>query len=191
MVARADWDGTSAICRKMFNCFAGTVAENIARLNEVDAEQVVAAARWAHAHEMILRLPFGYDTKLGPGGAGLSGGQRQWIALARVVYGRPRLVVLDEPDASLDGEGEEALRATLRALRTAGATVVVISHRNTLLPEMDALLLLKDGQPATVWSREEVPSGCGLGSGHAARDSGGKSIMTRDFQAMLNGYPIG
>ncbi len=136
--------------------FAGTVAENIARLDEADAEQVVAAARWAHAHEMILRLPQGYDTRLGPGGAGLSGGQRQRIALARAVYGRPRLIVLDEPDASLDGEGEGALRATLRALRTAGATVVVVSHRTALLPEMDALLLLKDGQPQLFGPREEV-----------------------------------
>jgi PrtD family type I secretion system ABC transporter len=136
--------------------FAGTVAENIARLGEADPEQIVAAARWAHAHEMILRLPQGYDTRLGPGGAGLSGGQRQRIGLARAVYGRPRLVVLDEPDASLDGAGEEALRATLRALRTAGATVVVVSHRTTLLPEMDALLLLKDGQPQLFGPREEV-----------------------------------
>jgi PrtD family type I secretion system ABC transporter len=136
--------------------FASTVAENIARLDEADAEQVVAAARWAHAHEMILRLPQGYDTRLGPGGAGLSGGQRQRIALARAVYGRPRLIVLDEPDASLDGEGEGALRATLRALRTAGATVVVVSHRTALLPEMDALLLLKDGQPQLFGPREEV-----------------------------------
>ncbi|HRF62204.1 MAG TPA: type I secretion system permease/ATPase [Candidatus Competibacter sp.] len=136
--------------------FAGTVAENIARLGEAGPEQIVAAARWAHAHEMILRLPQGYDTRLGPGGAGLSGGQRQRIALARAVYGRPRLIVLDEPDASLDGEGEEALRATLRALRTAGATVIVVSHRTALLPEMDALLVLKDGQPQLFGSREEV-----------------------------------
>ena len=136
--------------------FAGTVAENIARLDETDAEEVVAAARGAHAHEMILRLPQGYDTRLGPGGAGLSGGQRQRIGLARAVYGRPRLLVLDEPDASLDAEGEEALRATLRALRTAGTTAVVVSHRTTLLPELDALLLLKDGQPQLFGPRDEV-----------------------------------
>jgi ABC-type protease/lipase transport system fused ATPase/permease subunit len=126
--------------------FAGTVAENIARLGVADPGQVVAAARWAHAHDMILRLPQGYDTRLGPGGAGLSGGQRQRIGLARAVYGQPRLVVLDEPDASLDGEGEQALRATLRTLRNAGATVIVVSHRTALLPERDMLLLLKDGQ---------------------------------------------
>ncbi len=136
--------------------FAGTVAENIARLSEADPEQIVAAARWAHAHDMILRLPHGYDTRLGPGGAGLSGGQRQRIGLARAVYGRPRLVVLDEPDASLDAEGEEALRATLRALRTAGTTVVVISHRNTLLAELDTLLLLKEGQAQLFGPRDEV-----------------------------------
>jgi len=136
--------------------FAGTVAENIARLDEADAEEVIAAARWAHAHDMILRLPQGYDTRLGPGGAGLSGGQRQRIGLARAVYGRPRLLVLDEPDASLDAEGEEALRATLRALRTAGTTVLVVSHRTTLLPEMDALLLLKNGQPQLFGPRDEV-----------------------------------
>ncbi len=136
--------------------FAGTVAENIARLNVVDPEQVVAAARQAHAHEMILRLPRGYDTPVGPGGTGLSGGQRQRIALARALYGQPRLVVLDEPDASLDGEGEQALRAALRAVRAAGATVVVVSHRTTLLPEMDSLLLLKDGQSHLFGPRETV-----------------------------------
>ncbi|MER2528470.1 MAG: type I secretion system permease/ATPase [Candidatus Competibacter denitrificans] len=136
--------------------FAGTVAENIARLSEADSEQIVAAARLAHAHAMILHLRQGYDTKLGPNGMGLSGGQRQRVALARAVFGMPRLVVLDEPDASLDRDGEQALRATLQALRAAGATVIVVSHRTTLLPEMDRLLVLKDGQPQLFGSREAV-----------------------------------
>lgn len=136
--------------------FAGTIAENIARLGAVNSEAVIAAARQAHAHEMILRLPRGYDTPIGLGGIGLSGGQRQRIALARALYGRPRLLILDEPDASLDGEGEQALRAALRTVRAAGATVVVISHRTTLLPELDSLLLLKDGQPQVFGPREVV-----------------------------------
>ena len=136
--------------------FAGTVAENIARLSEADSDQIVAAARLAHAHTMILHLRQGYDTKLGPNGVGLSGGQRQRVALARAVFGTPRLVVLDEPDASLDRDGEQALRATLQALRAAGATVIVVSHRTTLLPEMDRLLVLKDGQPQLFGSREAV-----------------------------------
>lgn len=136
--------------------FAGTVAENIARLEIASAESIVAAARCAHAHDMILRLPQGYDTRIGPGGAGLSGGQRRRIALARAVFGQPRLVVLDEPDAHLDAEGEEALRAALRALRAAGSTVVMISHRAALLTEMDKLLVLKDGRAQLFGPRDAV-----------------------------------
>ncbi len=136
--------------------FAGTVADNIARLDAAPAEFIIAAARCAHAHDLILRLPQGYDTRLSAGGGGLSGGQRQRVALARAVFGQPRLVVLDEPDANLDAEGEEALRATLRTLRAAGATVVVVSHRPTLLAELDRLLVLKDGQPQLFGPRDAV-----------------------------------
>lgn len=136
--------------------FAGTVAENIARLGEADSEEIVAAARLAHAHDLIVHLRQGYDTPLGSNGAGLSGGQRQRVALARAVFGQPRLVVLDEPDANLDREGEEALRAAVKALRAAGTTVIVVSHRTTLLPEMDKLLVLKDGQPQCFGARDEV-----------------------------------
>ena len=125
--------------------FAGTVAENIARLGAVDSAQVVEAAELAHAHEMILRLPDGYDTQIGDGGALLSGGQRQRIALARALYGGPRLVVLDEPNANLDGEGELALAAALRALKAFGVTVILVGHRPSMVSQLDKLAVLKDG----------------------------------------------
>ncbi|WYX26992.1 ATP-binding cassette domain-containing protein [Achromobacter xylosoxidans] len=132
--------------------FSGTVAENIARFpapdsdGEVLAQRVIDAARMAGAHDMILALPRGYDTPIGTGGQGLSGGQRQRIALARALYGRPRLVVLDEPNASLDDAGEQALLDALGRLREAGATVVLVTHRPKVLAATTHLLLLRDGQ---------------------------------------------
>ncbi len=125
--------------------FPGTVAQNIARLGEVDDEHVVAAAKLAHAHDMILRLPSGYDTAIGDAGAMLSGGQRQRIALARALHGLPRLVVLDEPNANLDAEGEAALAAALRELKQRGTTVVVVSHRPALMSQLDKIAVLRDG----------------------------------------------
>jgi PrtD family type I secretion system ABC transporter len=126
--------------------FAGTVAANIARLGEVDSAKVVEAARRAHAHEMILRLPDGYDTQIGDGGAILSGGQRQRIALARALYGNPRLVVLDEPNANLDAEGERALGAALRDLKASGVTVVLVGHRPAMMSVLDKLAVINEGQ---------------------------------------------
>jgi PrtD family type I secretion system ABC transporter len=125
--------------------FAGTVADNIARLGEVDSDAVVVAARLAHAHEMILRLPEGYETQIGDAGAVLSGGQRQRIALARALYGAPRLVVLDEPNANLDTEGEQALLAALKALKARKVTVVMVGHRPALMSQLDKLAVLRDG----------------------------------------------
>jgi PrtD family type I secretion system ABC transporter len=124
---------------------AGTVAQNIARLGAVDDAQVICAARLAQAHEMILRLPDGYATRVGDDGAQLSGGQRQRIGLARALYGSPRLVVLDEPDAHLDAEGQEALQAALRTLKEAGSTVVLVGHRAGLMAQLDKLAVLHEG----------------------------------------------
>jgi ATP-binding cassette subfamily C exporter for protease/lipase/ATP-binding cassette subfamily C protein EexD len=125
--------------------FAGTVSENIARLGQVDSSGVIKAAKRANAHDMILRLPKGYDTPIGDGGAFLSAGQRQRVALARALYGMPRLVVLDEPNSNLDSEGETALIEAMRNLKPAGVTVVVVTHRTPLLAAMDKVILLRDG----------------------------------------------
>ena len=125
--------------------FGGTVAQNIARLGAVDSEQVVAAARLAHAHDMILRLPDGYETQIGEAGATLSGGQRQRIAFARALYGNPRLVVLDEPNANLDAQGEAALQAALGELKARGVTTIMVGHRPALMSQLDKLAVLNEG----------------------------------------------
>ena len=126
--------------------FDGSVADNIARLGDVDSEAVVKAAMRANAHELILALDRGYDTQVGEHGARLSPGQRQRIALARALYGDPRLVVLDEPNANLDGEGEIALAQAMSALRKEGVTTVVITHRPSLIAHVDKILMLGAGR---------------------------------------------
>ena len=136
--------------------FDGTVAENIARFGAADAEKIVHAARRANVHEMILRLPQGYDTVIGQGGAALSGGQRQRIGLARALYGEPAFIVLDEPNSNLDGDGEEALRKAVADLKVGGTTLVVIAHRPSVLAGMDKLLVLRDGLIEHFGPREEV-----------------------------------
>jgi ABC-type protease/lipase transport system fused ATPase/permease subunit len=135
--------------------FAGTVAENIARLGQVDPAQVVQAAQRARVHEMIQSLPQGYDTVVDPMGALLSPGQRQRIALARALYGEPRLLVLDEPNSNLDGAGELALAESLKSLR-GQVTVVVVTHRTTLVQHVDKMLVIDAGKPQHYGTVAEV-----------------------------------
>lgn len=137
--------------------FPATIAENIARLAaSPDPEKVIAAARLANCHELIQRLPKGYDTLLGPQGLVLSGGQRQRIALARAFYGSPKVVVLDEPNASLDGEGEQALIGALLQAHQAGITCIVITQRTSVVPALTQVMVLRDGRIEAFGPREQV-----------------------------------
>ncbi|SFN45604.1 type I secretion system permease/ATPase [Xenorhabdus japonica] len=126
--------------------FGGTIAENIARFNDVEPEKVIEAAKKAGVHELILNLEQGYDTVIGAGGMGLSGGQKQRIGLARALYGNPSLLVLDEPNSNLDDIGEKALSHAIAQLREQGKTVVVITHRPSLLSQTTKILLLVQGK---------------------------------------------
>lgn len=136
--------------------FEGTIAENIARFGEVESDKVIEAARQAGMHEMILRFPKGYDTPIGAGGSFLSGGQRQRIALARALYGGPAFIVLDEPNSNLDDVGEAALVQAVLAQKAAGRTLVVITHRTSILSAVDKLLLLRDGVAQAFGPRQQV-----------------------------------
>ncbi len=128
--------------------FDGSVAENISRFGELDSDLVIEAARRTDIHDMILRLPMGYDTPMGIAGKMLSGGQRQRVGLARAVYGSPSLIVLDEPNANLDDLGEAALFKTIGELKRAGKTVFMVLHQRNLLALADRVLVLNDGNIA-------------------------------------------
>ncbi|MDC7828719.1 MULTISPECIES: type I secretion system permease/ATPase [Pseudomonas] len=136
--------------------FDGSISDNIARFGQVDAKAVVEAAELAGVHEMILRLPQGYDTIIGANSGALSGGQRQRIGLARAVYGNPRLVVLDEPNSNLDEAGEKALGAALLRLKQTGATLFIVTHRVSVLAYVDNLIVMNDGQIVMSGQRDQV-----------------------------------
>ena len=136
--------------------FDGTIAENIARAGQVVSEKVIAAAEASGLHQMILRFPKGYDTPMGEAGGLLSGGQRQRIGLARALYGEPALVVLDEPNANLDDEGEAALVRAVQVMKSKGKTVVLISHRPGIVGVADRLLILHQGTVQASGPRDGV-----------------------------------
>ncbi|MDR2924741.1 MAG: type I secretion system permease/ATPase [Azoarcus sp.] len=128
--------------------FEGTIAENVARFGQVESGLVIDACRQAGLHETILRFPNGYDTQIGEGGSFLSGGQRQRIGLARAIYGNPRLIVLDEPNSSLDDAGDRALLQAVLALKEHGTTLVLVSHRPQIMAAMDQILVMEAGAAA-------------------------------------------
>ncbi|MCV4282061.1 type I secretion system permease/ATPase [Pseudomonas capsici] len=136
--------------------FEGSVSENIARFTDIDPEKVVMAAQMASVHKMILHLPKGYDTVIGSDGVNLSGGQRQRIGLARAIYGSPRLIVLDEPNSNLDDLGERALAAALQQIKATGATIFVITHRTSILAQLDRLLVMNEGRVSMYGPRDQV-----------------------------------
>ncbi|MEY4195623.1 MAG: hypothetical protein RLZZ226_1991 [Pseudomonadota bacterium] len=156
--------------------FKGTVAENIARMGHAyqSVDAVVDAARRARVHDMIVRLPRGYDTEIGEGGRILSGGQRRMIGLARALFGRPRFLVLDEPNSNLDGRSEAVLLEVLRQLKTEGVTIVIVAHKPSILQDADKMLVLNQGRPLLFGAREEVLRQLGEVSETDTRSSSGR-----------------
>lgn len=172
--------------------FEGTVSENIARLDpEATDEAIVAAAKAAGAHELIVGLRDGYQTRIGENGGGLSAGQRQRIAFARALYGNPFLLVLDEPNSNLDAAGDAALSGAIKAVRERGGIVVVIAHRPSALANVDKVMAMADGKVQVIGPKEDVlrkvlapvPSSSGDGASGAAQPEAGRvlrAIQTRE-----------
>ncbi|MFK5954006.1 MAG: type I secretion system permease/ATPase [Desulfobacterium sp.] len=135
--------------------FTGTVSENIARMGPIDSSEVIQASQMSDAHREILRFSHGYETDIGEAGLSLSGGQRQRVGLARALYGNPSLVILDEPNSNLDEAGERALISALTRLKAGGATVIMITHKMSLLSGVDKILTLKKGSPPEFGTRDD------------------------------------
>ena len=136
--------------------FDGSIAENIARFGELDSEKVIEAAKRTGIHDMVLRFPHGYDTQIGEAGGILSGGQRQRLGLARAMYGNPEIVVLDEPNANLDDAGERSLLEAVADLRRSNKTVILITHRPSILGAADLLVVMRDGRILHCGPRNDV-----------------------------------
>lgn len=167
--------------------FEGTVAENIARFGKVDSAQVIAAAQLAGLHDMILRFPKGYDTSLGESGGFLSGGQRQRIGLARAVYGRPKLLVLDEPNANLDDEGEAALLRAVALASQQGAAVVLVTHRQGALAAADRVMVVREGKIHVQGARDVVLAGLRAEQQEQAR---AQAVQRLREQLIQEGKPL-
>jgi len=164
--------------------FSGSIADNIARFRDADPEQVVKAAQQAGVHELILRLPQGYDTVLGDNGGGLSGGQKQRVALARALYGAPRLIVLDEPNSNLDTIGEAALASAIVQMKAQGFSVVLVTHRSSALAQADKLLVLNEGRLQAFGPSQDVLRALS-GQQETPREKAGVSL-SRQYQAARN-----
>lgn len=162
--------------------FTGSVRDNIGRMkNNATDEEILEAATLAHAHEMIQRLPQGYDTQIGDQGVRLSGGQRQRVGLARAVFGTPQLIVLDEPNANLDQAGETALSEAIYSLKKQGAALVIVGHRPSTLAQADKILVLKEGFVATYGQRDEVLNAM---RAPAAQQDHGRKAATPAIQSL-------
>jgi len=164
--------------------FSGSIADNIARFHEVDPELVIKAAQQAGVHDLILRLPQGYDTVLGDDGSGLSGGQKQRVALARALYGGPRLIVLDEPNSNLDNVGEAALASAIMQMKAQGSSVILVTHRSSALAQADKLLVLNEGRLQAFGPSQEVLQALS-GQAEPPRERAGASL-NRQYPAARN-----
>ncbi|MGE8186654.1 type I secretion system permease/ATPase [Pseudomonas sp. NPDC086278] len=165
--------------------FSGSIAENIARFSEANPQKVVEAAQQAGVHDLILRMPQGYDTVLGEDGSGLSGGQKQRVALARALYGNPRLVVLDEPNSNLDTVGEAALASAIAQMKAQGTSVILVTHRSSALAQADKLLVLNEGRLQAFGPSQEVLKALS-GAQEQQRD---KAAQTPGGLSMSRQYP--